>query len=229
MAAQFPSALVTTTQLPNNRADATTSATNHVADHNNLADEVIAIEAELGTNPSAAHSTVAVAMAALMGRWVPMTESIVNLTAPVAGVYGSHWSVQEDELITVASVAGLKQHFIYINPADYAITGYTMKMRLIMSWSQNATNMGSTTMTGGLYPYIGASSTTAWTASVGSVVASSTTALAAATALASTEGRVVSATFTAPAADAYTMAVDVAGGSPAGSTRLHFALEYSYA
>ena len=226
---QFPGALVTTTQLPNDRADATTTATNHIADHNNLANEVIAIEAELGTNPSAAHADVATATAALMGRWMPMHFALVNVTVPGAGVYIGHYSVTEDELIGAASVSGLKANFIYINPADYAVTGYTMKMRVIMSWSQNATSMGSTSMTAGLYPYIGASTTTAWTHSFGSVVGSSTAQLLAASATASTEGRIVSSTFTAPAADAYALGVDIAGGSPAGSTRLNLRLEYNYA
>jgi hypothetical protein len=229
MAAQFPGALVTTTQLPNNRTDATTSATNHITDHNNAADEIIAIETELGTNPSAAHTDVATGMAAIMGRWIPAHFAYLNLTVPAAGVYGGHYSVTEDELITVASLAGLKQNFIYLNPADYAVTGYTMKMRVIMSWSQNTTAMGSTSMTAGLYPYIGGSATTAWTATVGSVVSGSTAQVLAASAGASTEGRIISSTFTAPAADAYILAVDVVGASPAGSTRLNVRLEYAYA
>jgi hypothetical protein len=148
---------------------------------------------------------------------------------PAAGVYGGHYSVTEDELVTVASVAGLKQNFIYLDPADYAITGYTLKYRVIQSWSQNTTAMGSTSMTTGLYPYIGASATTAWTASVGTVIAGSTAAVLAAAATASSEGRTISTSFTAPAANAYMLATDVVGASPAGSTRLNLRLEYSYA
>lgn len=229
MTTNYPGALDTTTELPNNRTDETSTDTAHIADHNNASDAIIAVETELGVNPSGLHSTVATALAALMGQWMPMHFAYFNLTVPAAGVYGGHYSVTEDELVTVASVAGLKQNFIYINPADYAITGYTMKMRVIMSWSQNTTNMGSTSMTAGLYPYIGASATTAWTASVGTVISGSTAQVLAAAATASTEGRIVSSTFTAPAANAYILAADVVGGSPAGSTRLNTRLEYSYA
>lgn len=58
MAAQFPTALVTTTQLPTNRTDATVQAANHIADHTQLAQEVIAIEGELGIDPSGTYATV---------------------------------------------------------------------------------------------------------------------------------------------------------------------------
>lgn len=189
--------------------------------------------AELNSEPSAgANATLTdltTATRGILGAWRPLHFAHLNLTVPAAGVYGGHYSVTEDELITVASVAGLKQNFIYLDPADYAISGYTMKLRLILSWSQNDTAMGSDTMTAGLYPYLGASATTAWTATVGTVVTGSTAALALAAATANSEGRVVSSTFTAPAANAYILAVDVAGASPAGSTRLNTRLEYSYA
>lgn len=58
MAAQYPTNLVTTTQLPNTRVDGTASPTNHVSDHNNLADEMIAVQAELGVLPKGGYSTV---------------------------------------------------------------------------------------------------------------------------------------------------------------------------
>src|SRR5688500_6913523 len=48
----FPAALDTTTELPNNRTNTTFAADNHVSDHNNTADAIIAIETELGINPS---------------------------------------------------------------------------------------------------------------------------------------------------------------------------------
>lgn len=59
MPAQYPSSIVTTTQLPTNRGDNTPTATNHINDHNNAALEIIAVETELGTNPSGSASTVA--------------------------------------------------------------------------------------------------------------------------------------------------------------------------
>jgi hypothetical protein len=58
MPAQYPSAIVTTTQLPTNRSDSTPTAANHINDHNNAALEIIAIETELGTSPSGSASTV---------------------------------------------------------------------------------------------------------------------------------------------------------------------------
>lgn len=48
---KYPSELVTSTELPTDRAGNTLQAVNHPQDHDQLAMEVIAIEAELGTNP----------------------------------------------------------------------------------------------------------------------------------------------------------------------------------
>jgi hypothetical protein len=141
--AQFPSALVTTTQLPNTRADATTTATNHAADHNNLADEVIAVEAALGTTPQGAHATVKAAIASLMGQWKPITEAFVNLQATAVGTYAGKFLVSLNELSTVASPTGESHHYAYLDPADYAVTGYTLKYRVVMSYVQNGTLIGA--------------------------------------------------------------------------------------
>ncbi len=59
MPTNFPDDLDTTAELPNDRADGTETETNHAADHNNLADAVIAIQAELGANPAGGSATVA--------------------------------------------------------------------------------------------------------------------------------------------------------------------------
>jgi hypothetical protein len=64
---------------------------------------------------------------------------------------------------------------------------------------------------------------------VGTVVAGSTAAPSAGVPGASGKGRVISSTFTAPAADAYQLAVAVSGATTAGTTRIHLRLEYSYA
>lgn len=56
MASAYPGAL---DSLAINKADGTTAATDHAAHHNDLADAVNKIEAELGVNPSANLSTVA--------------------------------------------------------------------------------------------------------------------------------------------------------------------------
>lgn len=59
MATNYPAALDTTTQLPNRRANNTPETGNHARDHNNLADSVLAIQKELGVNPSGDSATVA--------------------------------------------------------------------------------------------------------------------------------------------------------------------------
>ncbi len=54
----YPSALDTTTQLPNSFVDATPTAVVHSLHHDTLADAVIAIEAELGTLPKGSYTDV---------------------------------------------------------------------------------------------------------------------------------------------------------------------------
>jgi hypothetical protein len=225
MASGYPGSL---DNFATNKADATTSATDHKDHHNDLADAVNKVEAELGTNPSAAHSTVAVATAALMGRWVPIFDAHVNLSAAAAAVYPAHRTVTEDQAIGAASPAGYNVAFMFLDPADYAITGYTLKYRVVASFSQNAVNNAATSVaTAGLYPYVGAGATTTWLATLGTVIAGSTAARTAGNA--STEARVISTTFTAPAADTYALAVAITTATTAGSTRINVRLEYSYA
>jgi hypothetical protein len=55
MASNYPTSLDT---FATNKADATTMATDHATHHNDLADAVNKVEAELGTDPSGASSTV---------------------------------------------------------------------------------------------------------------------------------------------------------------------------
>jgi hypothetical protein len=62
MASTYP---VTLDNFATTRADATPNATTQAADHNNYADAINKIEAELGTAPSAAHATVTARFAAI--------------------------------------------------------------------------------------------------------------------------------------------------------------------
>jgi hypothetical protein len=56
--AVFPAGLVSSAQLPATRSNADAQLNSHPADHNTLAQEVIAIEAELGINPRGAQTSV---------------------------------------------------------------------------------------------------------------------------------------------------------------------------
>lgn len=225
MAAVYPGTVAT---IASNKADGTTAPTDHPGHHNQLAEELVATQTELGTNPSLAATTVATLNSALMSRWTPMFEGHVNLSAAVAGTYPAHRDVTTNALIGAASPQGYTYGFVYIDPADYAITGFTMKMRLIASFSQNAVaNAGTSVMTAGLYPYVGAGATTTWLATLGTVITGSTAALTGGGA--SSESRVISSTFTAPTADTYALAVVVSVAQTGGSTRINCRLEYNYA
>jgi hypothetical protein len=163
-----------------------------------------------------------------LARWVPIFDAHVNLSAAAAGVYPAHRTVTEDQLIGAASPAGYNVAFMFLDPADYAIAGYTLKYRVIASFSQNAVaNAGTSVATAGLYPYVGAGATTTWLATLGAVIGGSTAARTGGAA--SSEARVISTTFTAPAADTYALAVAITTATTAGSTRINVRLEYSYA
>jgi hypothetical protein len=225
MASVYPGAL---DSLDTTWADSDSTATAHPAHHADLADAVNKIEAELGTDPAVASTDVKTLNTALLNRWVPIFDAHVNLSAAAAAVYPAHRAVTEDQAIGAASPAGFAVAFMYLNPADYAITGYTVQYRLIASFSQNAVaNAGTSVLTAGLYPYVGAGTTTTWLATLGTVISGSTAALTGGAA--SSESRVVSSTFTAPAADTYAMAVAVTVATTAGATRINTRLEYRYA
>lgn len=62
MTTNFPGSLDTTVNLKNDAVDATVTSTVHAAHHNNISDAIIAIETELGANPSGSFATVAAAI-----------------------------------------------------------------------------------------------------------------------------------------------------------------------
>jgi hypothetical protein len=65
MATLYPGALDTVTQLKNDAVDGTITLTTHKTHHNNISDAIIAIETELGVNPSGSFSDVTAALAQL--------------------------------------------------------------------------------------------------------------------------------------------------------------------
>lgn len=224
MAAVYPGTVAT---IAANKTDSTGAPTDHKDHHNQLAEELVATQTELGTNPSLAAASVATLNTALMNRWVPIFDGHVNLSAAAAGTYPAVMDETEDQAIGAASPAGYRVPFMYLDPADYAITGFTMQMRVVASFSQNAVaNAGTSVMTAGLYPYVGAGATTTWLATLGTVISGSTAALTGGAA--SSESRVISTSFTAPAATTYALAVVVSVATTAGSTRINVRLEYRY-
>jgi len=72
-AQKFPTALVTTADLPTSRADTTAMAVNHAQDHDQLALEVIAIEAELGISPKGTYGSVKARLDAIQNTSTPYT------------------------------------------------------------------------------------------------------------------------------------------------------------
>lgn len=75
MAAEYPGTIPT---IANNKADATTMASDHPAHHNKLADEVVAIATELGTDPAGAETDV-VTRLGKMPRFLELTSDATTV------------------------------------------------------------------------------------------------------------------------------------------------------
>lgn len=67
MSSVYPTAILTTTDIPTASPSATLAASNHTAIHNNLRDEVIAVETVLGTTASAVNTSVNYKLANVTG------------------------------------------------------------------------------------------------------------------------------------------------------------------
>jgi hypothetical protein len=76
MASAYPGGL---DSLSTSKANATATVTDHAAHHNDLADAVNKIEAELGTNPSAGYATVTARLLALQPA-APSAYTVTNGT-----------------------------------------------------------------------------------------------------------------------------------------------------
>lgn len=160
--------------------------------------------------------------------WIPIFQAHVNLTAAAAGLYPGHQDVTANLISTAASPAQFAVVMHYIDPTDYAVAGKTLRMRVVASFMQNAVaNAATSVATAGLYPVTGGGTTTTFLPTYGAVVTGSTAAKTGGAA--SSESRVVSSAFNAPAADHYALAVAIATATTAGATTIGLRLEYSYA
>jgi hypothetical protein len=133
MATNYPSALDTTTQLPNANADGTTMATTHPAQHNNTSDAIRAVEGELGLTPKGSFTSVAARLnARLTCRKTADTTNatttlanVTDMTLPVATTaldyYFEFWVPWS------SGTAGVMAQFAVTVPA---VTGY------VVYWSE---------------------------------------------------------------------------------------------
>jgi hypothetical protein len=88
MATNYPGALDTTTELPNDHTDSTLTdraGVDHAGEHVNLSDAVRAIEGELGINPSASFADVAARLNAMTtvrktADQTPTNQALTNIT-----------------------------------------------------------------------------------------------------------------------------------------------------
>lgn len=159
--------------------------------------------------------------------WSVLMDGHVNLSAAVAGTYIAHRDETTNMLAAAASPALYRAVMHHFDPADYAITGRTMQMRVVASFAQNAVaNAGTSVATAGLYGVNPAGATTTWLPTFDAVIAGSTAARTGGAA--SSQARVISSAFTAPAADLYTLAVAVTVATTAGSTKIGVRLEYRH-
>ncbi len=154
--------------------------------------------------------------------WIMLHEGSVNLAAAVAGTYVANLTGATN---TTAATVGYPLPTQWIDPADYAIAGRTMQVRLIANFQQNAVaNAATSVATAGLYPVVPGGATTVWTPTLGTLVTGSTAANTGGAI--NQDARVMSATFIAPAADSYTLGVVVSVATTAGGRRVNMRLEY---
>lgn len=82
MSTNYPGSLDNTSDLINNATDATVTATTHAQAHNNVADSIIAVETELGVNPSGTYTDVASFLAALQSGTVKLAPTATQIITP---------------------------------------------------------------------------------------------------------------------------------------------------
>lgn len=82
MTTLYPGALDTTAQLKNDATDATVTATTHEVAHNNVADAIMAIELELGVNPSGTFADVASFLSSLNTGSVKLAPGTAQIITP---------------------------------------------------------------------------------------------------------------------------------------------------
>lgn len=109
MASSYPGGL---DGFATSRTDATASASNHAGDHNNLADAVNKIEAELGIHPSSSGSTLAARLASTL----PIDVKIDF------GAVGDNVADDTTALQNAINAALAQKRPLYIPPSDYKIT-----------------------------------------------------------------------------------------------------------
>jgi microcystin-dependent protein len=85
MTTNYPAALDNTTILKNDAVNATISLTTHKTAHNNLADAIIAIETELGTNPKGSFSSVLSRLNATISK-VPSSSQTIMAAADIISI-----------------------------------------------------------------------------------------------------------------------------------------------
>lgn len=109
--AVYPDSIVTKEQLPNDRLPSTPLSGNHAQDHNTLAEEVRAIELELGIRPRGTSPTLAARLAAMESNIPTASNFVSNGQKGAAGgvaTLGSDKKVPSSQLTTATvGVAGI--------------------------------------------------------------------------------------------------------------------------
>lgn len=114
----FPGGL---SSLSTSKADATVTATDHPAHHNAMADEINAIEAELGTNPSAGATTVGARIAVMANAPINVDHAEYASLAS-----GDNWKAALDAAAAAIPSSGGQ---IYIPPRSAAREVYGIALK----------------------------------------------------------------------------------------------------
>lgn len=112
MGTNYPGALDTTTNLPTNRTDSTTSATNHEQDHDNANAAIVAIETVIGTSPAGGYADVKTRLAAAIynGAGVQTIQPSSDVVALVVKGFLSGTAFLQQWQLSTASVVAFVDH-----------------------------------------------------------------------------------------------------------------------
>lgn len=130
MTTNYPSVLDTVVELKNDAADPTITSLTHPQAHNNASDAVIAIETELGVNPSGGSSDVVARVATLVNKSPGANQTIQssgNFIPLILRASASHSAARLMEIqASNGATLGYWNHQGYLSASSFKINGVAL-------------------------------------------------------------------------------------------------------
>lgn len=163
-------------------------------------------------------------IANMLGKYTPIWQGNIHIPGTIAA--GTFFFGDAGTFGTSGVAFAQGPLSVPLSSANYAVTGYSTKLKLFLSWMTNNT-APAVTFTSGLYPITSTGNATSITLTLGTVISGSTIALGAP--IASSNGVANGTDFTFPADGAYVPGVVNSGTTVAASlTILNLVLAYRH-